>query len=157
MSDRQSVFQQFRRMKLNLIRIILIGTLLHASLSLPLSSDDDKELKNAQGNSNDEEEGNIGGDLDSLLSDMFNRIIQKRLENLLQGVTTPDKNELELREKSESLNLKNENLDLEEGEGFLDISLPKAVTQIPRDVFTNLPGILWFFSFLFALSISCLI
>ena len=98
------------------------------------------------------------GPYNSLLyKDIVFAIIQKRLENLLQGVTTPDKNELELREKSESLNLKNESLDLEEGEGFLDISLPKAVTQIPRDVFSNLPGILWFFSFLFALSISCLI
>ena len=79
---------------------------------------------------------------------MFNRIIQKRLENLLQGLTTPNKKELHLLESSESLSSEekiNKNSAFEEE--FLEVSLPVAVTEIPPDVFTGLPGrLLVFFS-----------
>ena len=87
----------------------------------------------------------VGGGLDTLISDMFKRIIERRLQNLLQGVTSPDRKDLHLLESSESLNSNEElntNAAFEEGEEFLEISLPIAVTEIPQEVFTSLPGTL---------------
>ena len=93
------------------------------------------------------ENGSVGGDLDNLISDMLNRIIQRRLENLLQGISSPNRKDFELLESSDSL-FQNEELNnnsaFEEGEQFLELSLPISVTEIPQEVFTNLPGTLWF-------------
>ena len=92
------------------------------------------------------ENGSVGGDLDNLISDMLNRIIQRRLENLLQGISSPNRKDFELLESSELL-FPNEELNtnsaFEEGEQFLEISLPITVTEIPKEVFTNLPGTFW--------------
>ena len=88
----------------------------------------------------------VGGGLDTLISDMFKRIIERRLQNLLQGVTSPDRKDLHLLESSESLYSNEElntNAAFEEGEEFLEISLPIAVTEIPQEVFTSLPGTLF--------------
>ena len=82
----------------------------------------------------------IGGGLETLISDMFNRIIQRRLENLLQGVTTPNKKDLHLLESSESLSSEELNKNSAFEEEFLEVSLPIAVTEIPQDEFTGLPG-----------------
>ena len=86
------------------------------------------------------QDGSLGGDLDMLITDIFNRIIQRRLENLLQGVSSTIKRlensefflQNEVNEKPQPAS--------DEGKEFLEISLPVSVTEIPSEVFTNLPG-----------------
>ena len=86
------------------------------------------------------QDGSLGGELDTLISDIFNRIIKIRLENLLQGVSSPINRlespefliENEVKEKSQPAS--------DEGKEFLELSLPVSVTEIPSEVFTNLPG-----------------
>ena len=86
------------------------------------------------------QDGGLGGELDTLITDIFNRIIKIRLENLLQGVSTPINRlespefliENEVKEKPQPAS--------DEGKEFLEISLPVSVTEIPSEVFTNLPG-----------------
>ena len=86
------------------------------------------------------QDGSLGGELDTLITDIFNRIIKIRLENLLQGVSAPVNRleshqfliENEVKEKPQPAS--------DEGKEFLEISLPVSVTEIPSEVFTNLPG-----------------
>ena len=86
------------------------------------------------------QDGSLGGELDTLITDIFNRIIKIRLENLLQGVSSPVNRlespelliENEVKEKPQPAS--------DEGKEFLEISLPVSVTEIPSEVFTNLPG-----------------
>ena len=105
----------------------------------PLPVEDKLELKLVQ-NQKTGGGDTVGGGLDTLISDMFNRIIQRRLENLLQGLTTPNKKELHLLESSESLSSEEINKNSAFEEEFLEVNLPFAVTEIPPDVFTGLPG-----------------
>ena len=147
--EEQSVSQSERRMVfLKLIMSscpasvtasILLLLLLTRIEARPLPAEDDLEIKLVQ-NQKSSGGDTVGGGLDTLISDMFNRIIQRRLENLLQGLTTPNKKELHLLESSESLSseeiIKNSAFE----EEFLEVSLPFAVTEIPPDVFTGLPG-----------------
>ena len=86
------------------------------------------------------QDGSLGGELDTLITDIFNRIIKIRLENLLQGVSSPINRlespdfliENEVKEKPQPSS--------DQGREFLEISLPISVTEIPSEVFTNLPG-----------------
>ena len=85
----------------------------------------------------------LGGGLDNLISDMLNRIIQRRLENLLQGVSSSPRKDFQLLESSEPIFSNedhNKNSAFEEGEGFLKVSVPIPITEIPKDIFKNLPG-----------------
>ena len=94
------------------------------------------------------QDGSLGGELDTLITDIFNRIIKIRLENLLQGVSTPINRlespefliENEVKEKPQPAS--------DEGKEFLEISLPVSVTEIPSEVFTNLPGTQTFWPYL---------
>ena len=95
----------------------------------------------------------VGGNLDLLISDMYNRIIKERLENLLEGVSHSVSDPIqkqfreELLESSESLQQSSEDK-LNEKQGafeepekkLVEISLPISVTEIPRELFTSLPG-----------------
>lgn len=145
----QSVSQSERRMvflKLSMSSCpasvtasILLLILLSRTEARPLPAEDDLEIKLVQ-NQKSSGGDTVGGGLDTLISDMFNRIIQRRLENLLQGLTTPNKKELHLLESSESLSSEEINKNSAFEEEFLEVSLPFAVTEIPPDVFTGLPG-----------------
>ena len=119
--------------------ILLLLLLTRTAAAQPLPAEDDLEIKLVQ-NQKTGGGDTVGGGLDTLISDMFNRIIQKRLENLLQGLTTPNKKELHLLESSESLSREEINKNSAFEEEFLEVSLPFAVTEIPPDVFTGLPG-----------------
>ena len=113
--------------------IFVLWTMLMSCQCFPISSEESMEVNNKENDS-----AIVGADLDNLISDMFNRIIQKRLENLLQGVSNNRRNQL--LESSESLfNIEdfNTNSAFEEGEDLVDIS---SVTEIPREQFTGLPG-----------------
>lgn len=103
---------------------------------------EDKEVKIVMENKS-QNGGSLGGGLDNLISDMLNRIIQRRLENLLQGVSSSPRKDFQLLESSEPI-FSNEDLNknsaFEEGEGFLEVSVPLSVTEIPKDILTNLPG-----------------
>jgi hypothetical protein len=83
--------------------------------------------------------------LNSLLSDMYSSILRTRLEQLLEGVTMgrrvggegPASSEQELAGGQPS-------------ERTVTIYLPEPVTEIPRHIFTSLPGrTIAFFSFLY--------
>ena len=118
---------------------LLLLLLSRTSEGRPLPVEDKLELKLVQ-NQKTGGGDTVGGGLDTLISDMFNRIIQRRLENLLQGLTTPNKKELHLLESSESLSSEEINKNSAFEEEFLEVNLPFAVTEIPPDVFTGLPG-----------------
>ena len=78
----------------------------------------------------------VGGGIDLLISEIFHRIIQERLENLLEGVSQPIKQEL-----LDSSEYKIErNSAFEEQDLSVEVSLPVSVTEIPTDIFTSLPG-----------------
>ena len=87
----------------------------------------------------------VGGNIDLLISDMYNRIIRERLENLLEGVSPPMQQQFgeELLKSSDPLKHSeeiNKNSAFEEQEEFVEISLPISITEIPRELFTSLPG-----------------
>ena len=142
----QSVFQLERRMVFlnkNIpasMTVTLLLLLLSRTEGRPLPVEDKLELKLVQSQKTIGGGDTVGGGLDTLISDMFNRIIQRRLENLLQGLTTPNKKELHLLESSESLSSEEINKNSAFEEEFLEVNLPFAVTEIPPDVFTGLPG-----------------
>ena len=119
--------------------VTLLLLLLSITEARPLPVEDELELKLVQ-NQKIGGGDTVGGGLDTFISDMFNRIIQRRLENLLQGLTTPNKKELHLLESSESLSREEINKNSAFEEEFLEVNLPFAVTEIPPDVFTGLPG-----------------
>ena len=117
-----------------MITSLLLVLTLSATFSLPRPSPSrpqDKMEINVE---------SLGGELDTLITDIFNRIIKIRLENLLQGVSAPINRlespefliENEVKEKPQQAS--------DEGKEFLEISLPVSVTEIPSEVFTNLPG-----------------
>ena len=88
----------------------------------------------------------VGSNIDSLLSQMYNNLIQSRLDNLLQGVEPSSNLPRELtkefsnpsstltRDLTEDLN------DSDSEKDFVEVFLPKAVTEIPSKLFTSLPG-----------------
>ena len=107
--------------------------------------DDKSELESVSNVDKIENPELVGGNLDLLISDMYNRIIRERLENLLEGVSPPMQATFgeELLESSDPLNRKeeiNKNSAFEEQEELVEISLPISITEIPRELFTSLPG-----------------
>ena len=132
-SQTKSVFQQLR-LGPDMVNSLLIFLTFSTTFCLGRPGPSDKMEINVES----PQDGSLGGDLDMLITDIFNRIIQRRLENLLQGVSSPS-NRLESSEFFLE-NEVNEKPASEEGKEFLEINLPVSVTEIPSEVFTNLPG-----------------
>ena len=132
-SQTKSVFQQLR-LGPDMVNSLLIFLTFSTTFCLCRPGPSDKMEINVES----PQDGSLGGDLDMLITDIFNRIIQRRLENLLQGVSSP----INRLESSEFFleNEVNEKPASEEGKEFLEINLPVSVTEIPSEVFTNLPG-----------------
>ena len=141
-TESKSVFQELRLGPDMITSRLLIFLTLSATFCLAHPSPgrpQDKMEINVDTLENNQD-GSLGGELDTLISDIFNRIIKIRLENLLQGVTSPINRlespefliENEVKEKSQPAS--------DEGKEFLELSLPVSVTEIPSEVFTNLPG-----------------
>ena len=113
------------------------------SLALPIPEEKNSNIQIKVVENKPSKNGSLGGGLDNFISDMLNRIIQRRLENLLQGVSSSPHKDFQLLESSEpvfSTEELNYNSALEEKEGFLEAELPLSVTEIPSEVLTNLPG-----------------
>ena len=138
-SETKSVFQQLRLGPDMTSRVLILLTLsVTSSLARPARLEDKMEINEETLEKQSHQELSLGGDIDMLITDIFNRIIQRRLENLLQGVSSPS-NRLESSEFFLE-NEVNEKPASEEGKEFLEINLPVSVTEIPSEVFTNLPG-----------------
>ena len=113
------------------------------SLALPIPEEQNSNIQIKVVENKPSKNGSLGGGLDNFISDMLNRIIQRRLENLLQGVSSSPRKDFQLLESSEpvfSTEELNYNSALEEKEGFFEAELPLSVTEIPSEVLTNLPG-----------------
>ena len=140
-SETKSVFQQLRLGPDMTSRVLILLTLsVTSSLARPARLEDKMEINEETLEKQSHQELSLGGDIDMLITDIFNRIIQRRLENLLQGVSAPIQRlessefflENEVNEKPQPTS--------DEGKEFLEINLPVSVTEIPSEVFTNLPG-----------------
>ena len=87
-SETKSVFQQLRLGPDMTSRVLILLTLsVTSSLARPARLEDKMEINEETLEKQSHQELSLGGDIDMLITDIFNRIIQRRLENLLQGVT----------------------------------------------------------------------
>ena len=107
--------------------------------------EDKSGLKSVGSKENLENPELVGGSLDLLVSDMYNRIIRERLENLLEGVSAESHKiqqriGAELIDISDHLSRKEDIKTQEEQEQLVEVSLPISVTEIPQEIFTSLPG-----------------
>ena len=113
--------------------------LLCQTISCRPRPDDKVDTKSVSNEDKSESPELVGGNLDLLISDIYDRIIRERLQNLLQGVSHPIGEEL--LESSEPKDT-SEDIVEKEQESLVEISLPISVTEIPREIFTSLPGTL---------------